>query len=264
MAEKRMFSRKIVESDAFLDMPTSAQALYMHLGMEADDDGVVNAPNGVRRSVGASQEDLRLLVDKGFLLDFDSGVMVIKHWRINNTVQKDRYHPSAYTEEMGQLEIKPNGAYTRRRVDTESCIQSAVSRGVDTEACIQRAVSREPDTEIRSDKNRLEKISIRESQGEVQEGGRAPTVAEVSAYIRETGSKVNPKIFCDYYGARGWKIKGEPVEDWRALIRTWDVREEERKAPPPGRPSATSAQGYTQRQYAGDMINLFEDEEGAN
>lgn len=248
MAERRMFAKKITESDAFLDMPTGAQCLYLHLGMAADDDGVVNAPNAIRRACGATAGEQQLLVDKGFLIAFDSGVVVIKHWRINNAIQKDRYRASAYTEEMSQLTVKPNGAYSRR------CIQNVSNLDTD---CIQDASTL--DTQVRLGKESIGK----DSQGESQGAGRAPTVAEVSAYITETGSKVNAKVFCDYYGARGWKIKGEPVEDWRALIRTWDVREEERKAPPPGRHGPPTIHDYTQRQYAGDMINLFEDDEEA-
>lgn len=123
MAERRMLSKKIVESDAFLDMPLSAQALYLHLNMAADDDGVVNAPRRVQRTCGAADDDLKLLQAKGFVITFESGVIVVKHWRINNYIPKDRYHPSEYLEELGQLHIKPNNAYTLEPSYT-SCIQA--------------------------------------------------------------------------------------------------------------------------------------------
>ncbi len=107
-----MFTQKIVDSDAFLDMPLSAQALYFHLNMRADDDGFVNNPKKIQRMVGASEDDLKLLIAKRFLLTFDNGVIVIKHWRMHNLIRKDRYHPTQYQEEFASLEIKENGSYT--------------------------------------------------------------------------------------------------------------------------------------------------------
>lgn len=99
MAEKRMFSQKIIDSDAFLDMPLSTQSLYFHLNMRADDDGFINNPKKIQRMIGASDDDLRVLMAKRFVLSFDSGVIVIKHWRMHNTLQKDRYKPTQYQEE---------------------------------------------------------------------------------------------------------------------------------------------------------------------
>ena len=112
MAERRMFAKTIVLSDAFLDMPLSARCLYFTLGMLADDDGFVNSPKSVMRQVGASTDDLNLLLAKRFILAFESGVIVIKHWRIHNYIQKDRYKGSKYIEEKASLAIDENGAYT--------------------------------------------------------------------------------------------------------------------------------------------------------
>ena len=112
MAKRRMFSQQITESDSFLDMPLSAQALYFHLGMTADDDGFVNSPKRVQRVIGANDDDLKLLVAKNFVIAFDSGVVVIKHWKINNFIRSDRYTPTVYEEEMAMLYEKPNRAYT--------------------------------------------------------------------------------------------------------------------------------------------------------
>ena len=91
MAERRMFAKTIIDSDAFLDMPLSTQALYFHLSMRADDDGFINNPRKIQRMIGASGDDLKLLLAKSFLIPFDSGIVVIKHWRIHNYIQKDRY-----------------------------------------------------------------------------------------------------------------------------------------------------------------------------
>jgi len=112
MAEKRMFSKQIIDSDAFLDMPLSTQALYFHLSMRADDDGFINNPKKIQRVVGASEDDLKLLIAKNFIIPFESGIVVIKHWRIHNYIQKDRYKPTVYTEEMKLLTLKGNNVYT--------------------------------------------------------------------------------------------------------------------------------------------------------
>lgn len=129
MAQRRMFSLKIVDTDAFLDMPMSAQALYFHLGMRADDDGFIANAKKIQRSVGAAEDDLKLLLAKRFLLAFDSGVIVVKHWKVNNYIQKDRYVPTLYKEEYACLYTKENGIYTDHpegevKQLNEPCIQN--------------------------------------------------------------------------------------------------------------------------------------------
>ena len=113
MAERRMFAKTIVLSDSFLDMPLSTRCLYFTLGMLADDDGFVNAPKSIMRQVGASVDDLNLLAAKKFILDFESGVIVIKHWRVHNYIQKDRYKGSKYIDEKASLAIDERGVYTK-------------------------------------------------------------------------------------------------------------------------------------------------------
>ena len=112
MAERRMFAKTIIDSDMFLDMPLSTQALYFHLSMRADDDGFINNPRKIQRMVGASDDDLKILVMKRFILPFDSGVVVIKHWKIHNYIRNDRYKETVYQDEKNQLMLKENGAYT--------------------------------------------------------------------------------------------------------------------------------------------------------
>ncbi|MDU4846167.1 DnaA N-terminal domain-containing protein [Clostridium sp.] len=134
MAERRMFAKTIIDSDAFLDMPLSSQALYFHLSMRADDDGFINNPRKIQRIIGCGNDDLKLLIAKKFIIPFDSGVCVIKHWRIHNYLQKDRYKETMYIEEKSQLDIKKNKAYTlKKSMDTE-CIQGVYK--VET-PCIQ-------------------------------------------------------------------------------------------------------------------------------
>ena len=145
MAERRMFAKTIVLSDAFLDMPLSARCLYFTLGMLADDDGFVNSPKSIMRQAGASTDDLNLLMAKRFILAFDSGVIVIKHWRIHNYIQKDRYKESKYMEEKATLMIDQNGAYTE-------CIQDVSTL----------------DTQDRLGKDRLGQVSLGEDKEEAE------------------------------------------------------------------------------------------------
>jgi hypothetical protein len=107
-----MFAKTIIDSDAFLDMPLSTQALYFHLSMRADDDGFINNPKKIQRMIGCCDDDLKLLLAKNFIFAFESGVVVIKHWKIHNYIQKDRYKETVYKEEKAQLYEKENKSYT--------------------------------------------------------------------------------------------------------------------------------------------------------
>ena len=111
MAQRRMFSKKITETDLFLDMPMSAQCLYFHLNMSADDDGFIGNVKTIRRMIGASEDDLKLLMAKEFLIPFDSGVVVIKDWKIHNYIRSDRYNETVYQDEKKQLKQLDNGRY---------------------------------------------------------------------------------------------------------------------------------------------------------
>ena len=111
MAQRRMFSKKITETDLFLDMPMSSQCLYFHLNMSADDDGFIGNAKTIRRMIGASEDDLKLLLAKEFLFPFDSGVVVVKDWKIHNYIRSDRYNETVYQEEKKQLKQLENGRY---------------------------------------------------------------------------------------------------------------------------------------------------------
>ena len=112
MAERRRFAKTIIDSDAFIDMPLSTQALYFHLSMRADDEGFINNPRKIQRMIGASDDDLKVLAAKRFIIPFDSGIVVIKHWKIHNYIRGDRKKETVYTEEMELLTEKENGTYT--------------------------------------------------------------------------------------------------------------------------------------------------------
>lgn len=128
MAERRMFAKAIVLSDAFLDMPMSARCLYFTLAMLADDDGFINSPKSIMRQCGSTSDDMNILIAKRFVLTFESGVVVIKHWRIHNLIQKDRYRETKYLEEKALLTLDGNKAYTEAVSDVyPECIHD-VSR----------------------------------------------------------------------------------------------------------------------------------------
>jgi hypothetical protein len=146
-----MFNTQIVDSDAFLSMPLSSQALYFHLGMSADDDGFLNNPIQIARAINASQDDMNLLLLKKFILRFDTGVMVIKHWKINNYIRSDRYKPTLYQDELRQLEVKQDGGY--RFIGAIENEKTPINQQV-------LPVGYQKDTEIRLDKIKLDKISI--------------------------------------------------------------------------------------------------------
>lgn len=111
MAERRMFAKTIIDSDHFVDMPLSTQALYFHLAIQADDDGFVSNPKRVMRTVGCGEDEIKLLIAKGFIIPFDSGICVITHWKIHNYIQSDRYKETVHLNEKKLVEVKPNRVY---------------------------------------------------------------------------------------------------------------------------------------------------------
>lgn len=147
MAEKRMFAKTIVLSDAFLDMPLSARCLYFTLGMLGDDDGFINNPKSIMRQCGASDDDMKVLLAKKFVLAFESGVIVIKHWRINNLLRSDRYQPTKYVEEKEQLQVEENGSYSFNNsgipsigipsIDKDSIVKNSIDIGENKKILLQ-------------------------------------------------------------------------------------------------------------------------------
>ncbi len=113
MAERRMFAKTIIDSDAFLDMPQTTQLLYFHLSMRADDDGFINNPKSIMRNVRCNEDDMKVLIGKKFIIPFENGIVVIKHWKIHNYIAKDRYKETKYKEEKSTLLLDENNAYTQ-------------------------------------------------------------------------------------------------------------------------------------------------------
>ena len=147
MAERRMFAKSVIGSDSFLDMPATTQLLYFHLGMRADDDGFVGSPRSIMRMIGAGADDLKLLCTKKFIIPFNDGIVLISHWKVNNYIQKDRYHETIYSEQKNMVSIEKNRVYT-------ACIHSGYK----------------PDTQTRLDETRLGGNPLRGSPTHTEDG----------------------------------------------------------------------------------------------
>ena len=216
MAERRMFTKKITESDAFLDMPSSTQMLYFHFSMNADDDGFVNNPKKIQKMCGASDDDFKLLIVKSFIILFDSGIIVIKHWKMHNYIQADRYRPTDYVEEKSMLGIKSNKAYTLdvSKMDTE-CIQNGY-------------IGKDSIDKVSIDKDSKDKDSKGESvRGEKAKRFYPPTLDEVKQYCEERKNNIDPMAFIDFYSSKGWMIGKNRMKDWKAAVRTWERKRKE-------------------------------------
>lgn len=220
MAERRMFAKTIIDSDAFLDMPLSAQALYFHLSMRADDDGFINNPKKTQRMIGCNDDDLKLLTAKKFIIPFESGIVVIKHWKIHNYIQKDRYKETVYRNEKNMLIEKNNKAYSL-------CIQDGYSL----------------DSQVRLGKVRLElgKDRLGESEGkpdppQLSPCGKLPfgefgkvllTDKEYLALKKELGEANTDKYIKKL--DMGIEEKGYKTNNHFVTIRKWFAEDQEKE-----------------------------------
>ena len=231
MAERRMFTDKITESDVFLDMPLSTQALYFHFCMNADDDGFVKNPKRIQRMLGASDDDCKLLVMKRFVLPFESGVIVIKHWRMHNLLRKDRYKPTEYIEEKSMLKIKENGAYT---FDEEQGIplMATTWQPSDNQMAPQDSIGKDSiDKDIEKENNKKKKFE-------------KPTIAEVDAYCKERNNGIDAEAFVAFYESKGWLIGKNPMKSWKSAIITWEKSRKQTQSQPVKKYGDGSAYDY--------------------
>lgn len=211
---KRMFSNDIVGSDAFLEMPVSSQALYFHLNLKADDDGFVN-PKMIMRMVGCGEDDIRVLVAKKFVIPFENGVIVVKHWFINNNkIQKDRYKPTLYTEQKDVLFLKENKSYTLDKNQGISLRQHNVNT-----LLTQNRIE-----ENRIEENRIDNKDVAIAPSSPSKKFIKPTVKEIKEYCDERKNGIDPQSFYDYYQSKGWVVGRSPMKDWKASVRTWERR----------------------------------------
>ena len=214
MAERRMMAKSIIKSDQFLEMPMSSQLLYFHLLLDADDDGFINAPKSIMRVIGAKDDDMRVLQAKGYTIPFDSGVIVIKHWRIHNSLRKDRYNPNPQLEnERKQLIINDRKEYelatTWQPTGNQLATNGYHSIGKDSIG-----------------KDSIGKDSIGSGRDKSQPTRThfiPPTLEEVKAYCIERNNNIDAEYFIDFQEARGWVLSnGKKMKDWKATIRTWE------------------------------------------
>lgn len=194
MAQKRMFDKTITNSDDFLEMPDSSQNLYFHLSMNADDDGFVNNWKSIMRMTGHKEDDLKVLTAKQFIIPFDSGVIVIKHWRINNYLRNDRYVETKFKDEKSKLVLDDNLVYQMNTNGIHSIDKNS------------------------KDKNRL-----------VYKSFKKPTLEEVAAYCKERNNGINPENFIDFYESKGWMVGKNKMQNWKACVRTWETKEKKEK-----------------------------------
>ena len=255
MANKRMFSMLIVDSDAFLDMPLSSQCLYFHLCMRADDDGFVSNPKKIQRMISASEDDLKLLVAKRFLIRFEDGVVVIKHWRMHNSIRYDRYTPTVYADDLKQLGLKPNKAYTLdvQKALATTCQPHVIPDGnqVATSGCQDDANSSYPDIGLDKDID-----IVKDSSKENRDKKRftPPTKEEIAAYCLEKDLHIDVDYFIDYYTANGWKVGRNPMKDWKATVRNWAKRDTEWQKGKQAKGSRNRFNNFEQRTYDFDQL----------
>lgn len=210
MAERRMFTKKISDSDAFIELSAAAQALYFHLNQGADDDGFNNQVQMAMWKSHASIDDLKVLMAKNFIIRFESGVIVIKHWRMHNTLRKDRYTPTNFQEELAMLGVKENEAYTLNGCQTVAKRLPQVSIGKDS-------IGEESIGEIKKGKKRKAFVP--------------PTFEEVLDYAKEKDREELAKEFFEYFSVGDWvDSKGNKVLNWKQKFLTWCGRNEKKNA----------------------------------
>lgn len=204
MAEKRMFAKTIIDSDAFLEMPISARLLYYDLGMRADDDGFVNSPKKIMRVIGASEDDLNILAFRKFIIPFNNGLVVIKHWRINNYLRNDRYKETTYIDEKSILSIDDNGAYTLEKDEKK-------------EVGIPLGIPVVDADKSRLDKSRLDKSSTMSGDPTAQTINE--TIKEVVQYLNEkTGCRYKPSSKATRAHIHARLMDGFTVDDFSTVI----------------------------------------------
>ena len=248
MAERRMFAKTIIDSDAFLEMPTTSQLLYFHLAMRADDDGFVNKPKSLMRMVGCKDDDLKLLFVKKFLIPFESGVVVIKHWKIHNYIRKDTYTETKYKEEKSTLELDENSAYRIAETNPlQICDESVTS----------------PSTQVRLGKDSLGKVSVGEDSiefdADINVGHKPPKptrhkygLYENVLLTDEDYRKLQEEFPHDYSDrierlSEYMASTGKPYKNHLATIRNWAKKDK-----PKSKPAAKSSNPFLDMLEDGD------------
>ena len=217
MGDRRMLTRKVTDDDHFMSLSASAQALYLHLSMSADDDGFCNQVALCMFKAHASVSDLEALLSLRYIYQFESGVIVIKHWRMANALRKDRYTPTVWQKEFAMLNVKENGAYTM---------------GVLPDGC-QMVAERLPDGCHNISKDKLSKDKSLDSSPK-RSRFVPPTLEQVKEYVLENNLNVDADKFYRYFttpdtAGRTWiDSKGNPVRNWKQKLITWSNKAEDK------------------------------------
>lgn len=250
MAERRMFSKSIIDSDLFLDMPATTQMLYFHLAMRADDDGFINNPKRIMRMIGAADDDMRILIAKKFVILFDSGIVVIKHWRIHNYIRSDRYKPSIFAEK-NSLYLDKGMVYQENSNYNHSGIPN--DNQPDTNGIPDvNQTGDNMDTQVRLDKDRTNNLSILDAKSKKI----TPTLEEIRIFAEQEGIHIDTQKFYDYYTGTGWKTKnGQLIKDWRKTLKHWGKTE---GTPHKGKKQQDTPVSENAEAYASLILNLDE------
>ena len=205
MAQRRMFNKKITETDLFLDMPMSAQCLYFHLNMSADDDGFIGNVKTVKRMIGASDDDLKLLMAKEFIIPFESGVVVIKDWKIHNYIRSDRYAETVYLEEKRQLSVSDNGRYALGVPDVIPNVIPTVDGW---------------DTQDRLGKDRLGKDRLGKGKKEILSGDAEPPIpfSEIISYLNKKAERSFKSVESHKKNIRARWNEGYRLDDFKKVV----------------------------------------------
>ena len=224
MAERRMMAKSIIETDMFLDMPTGCQCLYFHLLLRADDDGFISNPKSIVRTLSASADDLKLLIAKQYLIGFESGVVVIKDWKIHNYIRNDRYKASTVPERE-LLNIRKDKAYTLKEDDGVPMIDYGIptDNQMDTNGIPTVSIGKDRLGKDRLGKDRLDiEGECEKPHSPKRRTFTKPTIDEIQDYCIERNNNVNAEQFYDYYESNGWKVGKNAMKDWKACVRTWE------------------------------------------
>ena len=263
MAERRMMAKSIIETDMFLDMPTSCQCLYFHLLLRADDDGFISNPKSIVRTLSASADDLKLLIAKQYLISFESGVVVIKDWKIHNYIRNDRYKASNVPERE-LLNIRKDKAYTLKENDGVPMIDYGIpaDNQMDTNGIPTVSIGKDRLGKDRLGKDRLDiEGECEKPHSPKRKTFTKPTIDEIQDYCIERNNNVNAEHFFDYYESNGWKVGKNSMKDWKAAVRTWE-RSEYRKpnSKKNSKEDAINVVKELMNEYANEQ---FEDNNGA-
>lgn len=220
-----MFSLRIIDTARFIRMPISCQALYFHLALRADDDGVVEAYN-VMRLLGCSEDDLRVLVAKQFIQVLnDDLVTYINDWTEHNSIRADRKIDSIYKDLLISINPDIQLVEKKQRADVKKVVEVVEEETV----CTIEVPKKEEPKKVEEPPKRTRKVFVK------------PTLEEVQAYCKERKNSIDAQRFIDFYESKGWKVGTSPMKDWKACVRTWEKRQTPQQQTNNGLPSGSNS-----------------------